>query len=194
MIQKEPGSSRFNAITTRSPHSHAGSLVSVLDLDNAAFPHPRVMNRYSDPSATLFLSLFTMSIRPVGRSNAGQPALDDQTIKRFWWSLSGSNRRPSACKADALPAELRPRRDMVGRGGLEPPTSRLSGVRSNHLSYRPADRYRQCRHVAFQRKDTRREPPRPKGPRSAQRGLTRILLFSIKLKRYEDGLVRDAIL
>jgi hypothetical protein len=29
------------------------------------------------------------------------------------------------------------RRDLVGRGGLEPPTSRLSGVRSNHLSYRP---------------------------------------------------------
>ena len=28
---------------------------------------------------------------------------------------------------------------MVGRGGLEPPTSRLSGVCSNHLSYRPED-------------------------------------------------------
>ena len=26
---------------------------------------------------------------------------------------------------------------MVGQGGLEPPTSRLSGVRSNHLSYWP---------------------------------------------------------
>ena len=26
---------------------------------------------------------------------------------------------------------------LVGRGGLEPPTSRLSGARSNHLSYRP---------------------------------------------------------
>ena len=26
---------------------------------------------------------------------------------------------------------------LVGLGGLEPPTSRLSGVRSNHLSYRP---------------------------------------------------------
>jgi hypothetical protein len=25
-----------------------------------------------------------------------------------WWSLSGSNRRPHACKARALPAELRP--------------------------------------------------------------------------------------
>ena len=30
------------------------------------------------------------------------------------------------------------RKNMVGLGGLEPPTSRLSGVRSNRLSYRPA--------------------------------------------------------
>ena len=28
-------------------------------------------------------------------------------------------------------------RPMVGLGGLEPPASPLSGVRSNHLSYRP---------------------------------------------------------
>ena len=28
---------------------------------------------------------------------------------RIWWSLSGSNRRPPACKAGALPSELRPR-------------------------------------------------------------------------------------
>lgn len=61
----------------------------------------------------------------------------------FWWSVPGSNRWPSACKADALPAELTPLaklllNKMVGRGGLEPPTSRLSGVRSNHLSYRPS--------------------------------------------------------
>ena len=29
---------------------------------------------------------------------------------------------------------------VVGLGGLEPPASPLSGVRSNHLSYRPRDR------------------------------------------------------
>ena len=26
----------------------------------------------------------------------------------FWWRLTGSNRRPPACKAGALPAELNP--------------------------------------------------------------------------------------
>ncbi len=36
---------------------------------------------------------------------------------------------------------------MVGLGGLEPPTSRLSGGRSNQLSYRP------LYHRRFQRED-----------------------------------------
>ena len=30
---------------------------------------------------------------------------------------------------------------LVGLSGLEPPTSRLSGVRSNHLSYKPSGFY-----------------------------------------------------
>ena len=61
-----------------------------------------------------------------------------------WWSQTGSNRRPHACKARALPTELWPLwvaaarvMKMVGLGRLERPTSPLSGVRSNHLSYRP---------------------------------------------------------
>ena len=58
-----------------------------------------------------------------------------------WWSRSGSNRRPEACKATALPTELRPRfrvsDQMVGPERVERSTSRLSGVRSNHLSYEP---------------------------------------------------------
>ena len=61
------------------------------------------------------------------------------------------NRRPPACKAGALPAELQPLQQnparmsgarntsdkVVGLERLELSTSRLSGVRSNHLSYRP---------------------------------------------------------
>lgn len=43
----------------------------------------------------------------------------------------------SLCKSNQLPTIFERCETMVGRGGLEPPTSRLSGVRSNHLSYRP---------------------------------------------------------
>ena len=77
------------------------------------------------------------------------------SVIREWWSQTGSNRRPHACKARALPTELWPRRRtevtgrttektfvirrraLVGLGGLEPPTSRLSSARSNQLSYKP---------------------------------------------------------
>ena len=82
-------------------------------------------------------------------------------ILKNWWSQSGSNRRPLACKASALPAELWPLNrisrkqsratsrqfvclvtlKVVGLGGLEPPTSPLSGVCSSHLSYRPDRTY-----------------------------------------------------
>ena len=101
-------------------------------------------------------------------------------ISACWWSQAGSNRRPPACKAGALPAELWPRFNLsffrhptpcfpiqyshvpgvhsflhsshglsdeknpalklsilVGLGRIELPTSPLSGVRSNRLSYRP---------------------------------------------------------
>ena len=83
--------------------------------------------------------------------DVGQLALgsDDPTAKLLlflrtasWWSQTGSNRRPHACKARALPTELRPLyfkkiKKVVGQGGLEPPTSRLSSARSNQLSYKP---------------------------------------------------------
>ena len=63
-----------------------------------------------------------------------------ETPATRWWSQTGSNRRPHACKARALPTELWPRSvylGVVGPGRLELPTLRLSGVRSNHLSYVP---------------------------------------------------------
>ena len=62
----------------------------------------------------------------------------------YWWRMTGSNRRPPACKAGALPAELIPLKlsheiseDLVGLVGLEPTTPALSRRCSNQLSYRP---------------------------------------------------------
>ena len=37
----------------------------------------------------------------------------------------------------SYPRKLRDSLSLVGTSGLEPPTSRLSGARSNHLSYAP---------------------------------------------------------
>lgn len=69
--------------------------------------------------------------------------------------MTGSNRRPPACKAGALPAELIPQsysaqrvsaqplqlatadKAMVGLDGFEPSTPALSRRCSNRLSYRP---------------------------------------------------------
>ena len=49
--------------------------------------------------------------------------------------------------SDLYPAEphqryrrLQPNKNLVGLSGLEPLTSRLSGVCSNHLSYRPSEK------------------------------------------------------
>ena len=33
-------------------------------------------------------------------------SMSNSRLKHEWWRLRGSNPRPSACKADALPAEL----------------------------------------------------------------------------------------
>ena len=62
-----------------------------------------------------------------------------------WWRWWDSNPWPPACRAGALPTELHPHFLMVcsylhllvGPSGLEPPTSCLSGTRSNLLSYEP---------------------------------------------------------
>ena len=93
----------------------------------------------------------------AGTADACRRCLPPLTPKH-WWSQTGSNRRPHACKARALPTELWPRMsewpmascdwnpfairhalltELVGLGGLEPPTSRLSSARSNQLSYKP---------------------------------------------------------
>jgi hypothetical protein len=99
--------------------------------------------------------LFTMSENPhvasATRENRYFRTNLAVGLQSRWWSQTGSNRRPPACKAGALPAELWPRSAerrqhraggasidrVVGLGRLELPTSRLSSARSNQLSYKP---------------------------------------------------------
>ena len=161
-------------------------------------------------SKTLLSRLLKSSVTP--KFDATKLCSDATERLKTWWSQAGSNRRPPACKAGALPAELWPHdlsffrlaalqfvlarlctvctlprslklrlasqkkscvivlsesdkgypfcsdcsigvpphsllckvrgsdelREMVGLGRFELPTSPLSGVRSNQLSYRPA--------------------------------------------------------
>jgi hypothetical protein len=103
------------------------------------------------PRGTGQTSSFSISLRcrlirrrPARKGRRSQTcSFRDVTGSGSWWSQTGSNRRPHACKARALPTELWPLRGgrsgrLVGPGRLELPTSRLSGVRSNHLSYGPS--------------------------------------------------------
>ena len=131
-------------ICIRATHNHRVLMVRSKKTKNsrgpASLPGVRVKQ-----GANL---LFTMLIEPATRLNKANcqtytliiPAMH-HGARKSWWSQTGSNRRPPACKAGALPAELWPQNfrppKMVGPGRLELPTSRLSGVRSNHLSYAP---------------------------------------------------------
>jgi hypothetical protein len=100
-------------------------------------PHAYRRSQLGHPT-NLFFRCFAL-----GYSHCPTPWITGRSRK--WWSQTESNRRHPACKAGALPTELWPRYfrlpavtwAMVGLDGLEPSTSRLSGVRSNHLSYRP---------------------------------------------------------
>src|SRR4249920_3299871 len=47
------------------------------------------------------------------------------SIELNWWRMTGSNRRPPACKAGALPAELIPRRMGGGSGWIRTNDPRL---------------------------------------------------------------------
>ena len=85
----------------------------------------------------------------VLNEHSPEPLQALSTFDKWWWRMTGSNRRPPACKAGALPAELIPRcltldafqrlssEGLVGLVGLEPTTPALSTQCSNQLSYRP---------------------------------------------------------
>jgi hypothetical protein len=74
------------------------SLYNVERSANQAFAGLRSANFVSLLSHTCVPGIFR-SLRPPGQNSIPN---------KVWWSLTGSNRRHPACKAGALPAELRP--------------------------------------------------------------------------------------
>jgi hypothetical protein len=54
--------------------------------------------------------------------------------KPDWWSQTGSNRRPPACKAGALPAELWPQKSILPAFNQPPSTAFRHLHSANHVS------------------------------------------------------------
>ena len=73
------------------------------------------------------------------RTEPGHNAQPFQSVcARHSEFLLGLSRRGTAMLAEPINCfATTPGAKVVGLGGLEPPASPLSGVRSNHLSYRP---------------------------------------------------------
>ena len=75
-----------------------------------------------------------------------------------------------------------PRKRLVGLGGLEPPTSRLSSARSNQLSYKPLDcAVDRCRH--------RGEASQGQAAVAAHAALTRSASSNSCVRHVSDNLV-----
>ena len=138
-----PAAERSSSCVPRQPAARADVTPLVLPGLRAMQANPFIHD-VNQQDASLLQGGET-GIRGARRPYAGASA----TLDQEWWSQTGSNRRPEACKATALPTELWPRLNpprklipgptsiMVGLGRFELPTSRLSSARSNQLSYRP---------------------------------------------------------
>ena len=139
------------------------------------------------PSSRSALARSTKLINRIGKDRRASvcSTLRQDLKVQTWWSQTGSNRRPHACKARALPTELWPRlktrrrpKAVVGLGGLEPPTSRLSSARSNQLSYKPGRRRSPRPRLLLKQTDAQgfhilRSERETKAARSRKRGLTK---------------------
>ncbi len=79
-------------------------------------------------------SVLIFHVRSGGarRDRTADPLLAKQVLSQLSYGPMDRDRLSRSPRLDLREA-------MVGLGGLEPPASPLSGVRSNHLSYRPME-------------------------------------------------------
>ena len=99
----------------RGPSRRAYGLRSSLRQTMSSLDQPsKRTRRRADPS-------FTMSTHPALGAGRELVAFLDRATPQArgnrWWSRTGSNRRPHACKARALPTELRPLQGEGARPG-----------------------------------------------------------------------------
>jgi hypothetical protein len=89
-------------ITDLSAHEVRTNLL--FTMSNRTSGEPR-----SSPQTFIRMTFFTTSLLDTSARSAGssQTATIPSGLRK-WWSRTGSNRRHPACKAGALPAELRP--------------------------------------------------------------------------------------
>ena len=100
--------------------------MELIHIANATFSSSRIKSNHSNhslenlASKTKLTGLLKSTRCAGGAARSGEPAREDglasscfrgqwQAWRENWWSQPGSNRRPSGCKPDALPAELWPR-------------------------------------------------------------------------------------
>ena len=91
--QARPAMDPDDAATRNAPRAMARKVKSLLH--NVKDHHRQVAERPANPASSLGLP----------------PSMPNQSTT--WWSQTGSNRRPPACKAGALPTELWPRHSRV---------------------------------------------------------------------------------
>ena len=87
------------------PNRGSDNIVFTISENRRRLPAPpRALPPIPRTDGGLSVSRPGAALRAFGPRAAGIPAAGP----RAWWRRSGSNRRPPACKAGALPAELRP--------------------------------------------------------------------------------------
>jgi hypothetical protein len=120
---------RLSLVSYRALRCLRTFILAQCQTQDAALPHSGTPQKRLVYCSLHDVSLPDVAIRRVSRlsrSSIGQEGSPSVSLPIGSLSCSGL---PLRC--------LRPSRGLVGREGVEPSTSRLSGVRSNHLSYRP---------------------------------------------------------
>lgn len=111
IINAHPGVSNLGKEIQLDGHRQKNLLCFDLPVVGGQAPQPRLAANYKQiPSFTMSISdTHALSGGETGYRSTGRMPEFIMDTSGKWWSQTGSNRRPEACKATALPTELWPR-------------------------------------------------------------------------------------